>query len=90
LTLPTAESRGDSRFFGLSIAMPKVRAFGHFAKRMTLVARAGRILHVFYPVFPPDQSAERTLSWVRENHVLLQEDEGRRSSGNTSGRIGPG
>ena len=23
--------------------------------------------HVFYPVFPPDKSAERTLSWITES-----------------------
>jgi peroxiredoxin len=43
-------------------------------KRLTLVARAGRILHVFYPVFPPDKDAERTLSWVMENQALIRED----------------
>ncbi|MBV8898616.1 MAG: peroxiredoxin [Verrucomicrobia bacterium] len=74
-----------------ALQLPTLQVAGQvLTKRLTLVARAGRILHVFYPVFPPDQSAERTLSWVRENRVLLQEDEGRRSSGATSGRIGPG
>jgi hypothetical protein len=31
---------------------------------------------VFYPVFPPDKSAERTLSWVRENRDWLQKKGG--------------
>ena len=44
-------------------------------KRLTLVAHAGRVIHVFYPVFPPDQNAERTLSWITENQALLQEND---------------
>jgi peroxiredoxin len=34
-------------------------------KRLTLVLREGRIEHVFYPVFPPDQSAAQTIAWLR-------------------------
>ncbi len=34
-------------------------------RRLTLVLLAGRIEHVFYPVFPPDQSAAQTLTWLR-------------------------
>src|SRR6266545_4768065 len=32
-------------------------------KRHTLVIGRGRIEHVFYPVFPPDQDASRVLFW---------------------------
>jgi peroxiredoxin len=35
-------------------------------RRLTLVARAGRIANVFYPVFPPDRSAEQVLAWLRK------------------------
>lgn len=35
-------------------------------KRLTLVLRAGRISHVFYPVFPPDTHAAEVLAWLRE------------------------
>jgi peroxiredoxin len=34
-------------------------------RRLTLVLQAGRIEHVFYPVFPPDQSAADTIAWLR-------------------------
>jgi len=37
-------------------------------KRLTLVVQRGRIGHVFYPVFPPDQSANEALRWLREHH----------------------
>jgi peroxiredoxin len=35
-------------------------------RRLTLVVRAGRVEHVFYPVFPPDRHAEEVLAWLRE------------------------
>jgi peroxiredoxin len=40
-------------------------------RRLTLVLLAGRIEHVFYPVFPPDQSAAHTIAWLRA-HPLPQ------------------
>jgi peroxiredoxin len=38
-------------------------------KRLTLVVRAGRIVKVFYPVFPPDANAEAVLTWIRSGSV---------------------
>jgi peroxiredoxin len=34
-------------------------------RRLTLIVKAGRIEHVFYPVFPPDTHAEEVLAWLR-------------------------
>jgi peroxiredoxin len=33
-------------------------------ERLTFVAKAGKIARVFYPVFPPDRSAETVLAWL--------------------------
>jgi peroxiredoxin len=33
-------------------------------KRLALVAEAGRIVKVFYPVFPPDENAAEVLAWL--------------------------
>jgi peroxiredoxin len=33
-------------------------------KRLTLVIDGGRIAHVFYPVFPPDQNAAAVVAWL--------------------------
>jgi len=33
-------------------------------KRMALVIRDGKIEHVFYPVFPPDQNASDVIAWL--------------------------
>jgi peroxiredoxin len=36
-------------------------------KRITLIIRGHRIEHVFYPVFPPDESASAVLHWLDAN-----------------------
>ena len=36
-------------------------------KRLTLVIRNGIIETVFYPVFPPDESAEQVVRWLRSH-----------------------
>jgi peroxiredoxin len=33
-------------------------------RRLTLIAEAGRIVKVFYPVFPPDRDAAEVLAWL--------------------------
>jgi peroxiredoxin len=33
-------------------------------KRFTLVIDSGSVTHVFYPVFPPDQSAKAVIGWL--------------------------
>ncbi len=34
-------------------------------KRLTLIVENGRIVKVFYPVFPPDRNAEEVIAWLR-------------------------
>jgi peroxiredoxin len=36
-------------------------------KRMAWVIDDGAIAHVFYPVFPPDKSAEEVVKWLQES-----------------------
>jgi peroxiredoxin len=36
-------------------------------KRLTLVVRDGAIEHVFYPVFPPNESAAQVMTWLAEH-----------------------
>ena len=38
----------------------------NYLKRLTLVISDGRIEHVFYPIFPPDEHASEVLEWVQE------------------------
>ena len=37
-----------------------------FIKRLTLIAEAGKIIKVFYPVFPPDKNAEDVINWLKQ------------------------
>lgn len=39
-------------------------------KRLTLMVRGGRIEHVFYPVFPPNESADQVLHWLRSHPIF--------------------
>ena len=34
-------------------------------KRLALIAEHGRIVKVFYPVFPPDRNAQDVVDWLR-------------------------
>ena len=36
-------------------------------RRLTLIARAGRIEKAFYPVFPPDRNAADVVAWLSES-----------------------
>jgi peroxiredoxin len=33
-------------------------------KRLTFVAEQGRIVKIFYPVFPPDRNADEVIAWL--------------------------
>jgi peroxiredoxin len=37
--------------------------------RLSLILDKETIVHVFYPIFPPDKNAEIVLQWIRENRV---------------------
>ena len=36
-------------------------------KRLTLILRDGKIEEVFYPVFPPNESAQQALHWLKKH-----------------------
>jgi peroxiredoxin len=38
-------------------------------KRLTIIARHGRIEKVFYPVFPPDTHADVVIAWLKKHPV---------------------
>jgi peroxiredoxin len=38
-------------------------------KRLTMILRGGRIEHVFYPVFPPNESADQVIFWLAAHPV---------------------
>jgi peroxiredoxin len=54
--------------FASALQLPTFEVAGMvLLKRLTLILRDGVIEHVFYPVFPPDKSAEQVIAWLSEN-----------------------
>jgi peroxiredoxin len=61
----------DAHFdFTDALRLPTFEAGGmRLIKRLTLIVRDERIQHVFYPVFPPNESAAEVLDWL-ERHPI--------------------
>ena len=61
----------DARFaLTDALRLPTFEADGmRLIKRLTLIVRAQRIEHVFYPVFPPDESAAQVIDWLERHPV---------------------
>jgi len=56
------------RELGSALRLPTFTAGGEVLyRRVTLIIDAGRIVHVRFPVFPPDTDAGDTLAWLRSN-----------------------
>jgi peroxiredoxin len=48
-----------------ALRLPSFEAAGmRLYRRLTFIARAGRIVKVFYPVFPPQRNASDVLAWL--------------------------
>jgi peroxiredoxin len=53
-----------------ALRLPTFDADGmRLLKRLTIVIRNGRIEQVFYPVFPPNESAAQVLSWLKQHPI---------------------
>jgi peroxiredoxin len=53
-----------------SLRLPTFEVDGmRLVKRLTMIVRSGRIEHFLYPVFPPNESADEVLRWVRSNPI---------------------
>jgi peroxiredoxin len=65
------EVLSDSEFkFCDLLRLPTFVAGGmRLVKRLTLVIRDGAIETVFYPVFPPNESAGQVLGWLEQNPI---------------------
>ena len=49
----------------MAARLPVFEAGGQvLLRRLTLVIDDGLVSRVFYPVFPPDQSARQVLAWL--------------------------
>jgi peroxiredoxin len=71
----------DSEFrLAEELRLPTFEANGTlYYRRLTLIAEAGRISKVFYPVFPPQGNAAKVIDWLRLRRSA-QLDRGRGSA----------
>jgi len=66
LHLPFAILSDDELKLANALRLPTFEVHGMtLLKRLTLVIDEDRITHVFYPVFPPDKSAEEVVTWLQ-------------------------
>lgn len=53
--------------FADDLGLPSFEADGRrYYRRLTFIARGGRIEKVFYPVFPPQENATDVVAWLRQ------------------------
>ena len=65
LHLPFALLSDETLQFARALNLPTFVTSGMtLLKRMAMVVDDGVITHVFYPVFPPDKSAEEVVQWL--------------------------
>lgn len=68
LHLPFPLLSDEALEFATALNLPTFRAANMtLMKRLTLIVNNGRIEHLFYPVFPPDQNADQVIAWLKEN-----------------------
>jgi peroxiredoxin len=66
LGLPHAVAADPALRLADALELPTFEFHGRrLYRRLTLVAEGGRIVKVFYPVFPPDQNAAEVVAWLR-------------------------
>ena len=68
LHLPFEILSDEKLEFTKALRLPTFEVDGmKLIKRITLIARDGTIVKVFYPVFPSDKNAEEVVSWLRSS-----------------------
>ena len=76
LRLPFALLSDAELAFARALGLPTFEVEGMvLLKRLTLVIDDGQIEKVFYPVFPPDKSAEEVVGWLERRDVERVGDE---------------
>ncbi len=67
LHLPFDVLSDEGLLFTPALRLPVFEACGmRLIKRLTLIVKDNTIEHVFYPVFPPDESASQVVHWLRD------------------------
>ena len=67
LNVPFEVLSDERMAFTHALKLPTFAAGGMtLMKRLTIVARHGRIEHVFYPIFPPNTHADEVIAWLKQ------------------------
>jgi peroxiredoxin len=67
LHLPFALLSDEMLKLAVALDLPTFRiADMVLLRRLTMIIDDGIITHVFYPVFPPDQSAAAVIAWLQD------------------------
>ena len=70
LHLPFELLSDSSLQFANALNLPTFEIEGmRLIKRVTLIARNGKIVKHFYPVFPSDKNAEDVVAWLQSNRT---------------------
>ena len=79
LHLPFELLSDEKLAFARALELPTFEVDGmKLIRRITLIARDGAIVKVFYPVFPPDKNASDVLDWLtaaRDDELRVVSDE---------------
>ena len=68
LNVPFEVLSDERMAFTHALKLPTFAAGGMtLMKRLTIVARHGRIEHVFYPIFPPNTHADEVIAWLKQH-----------------------
>jgi peroxiredoxin len=70
LHLPFGLLSDKALAFAAALNLPTFEVEGKtLIRRITLIIQDGRIVQVFYPVFPPDRNAVDVLDWLHQHPV---------------------
>jgi len=68
LHLPFELLSDSDLYFAKTLKLPMFEIAGkQLIKRVTLIAEDGKIVKVFYPIFPPDKNADEVIGWLQNS-----------------------
>ena len=77
LHLPFPILSDERLTFADALRLPTFETNGmRLLKRLTMVIDEGSIIHVFHPVFPPDQNAADVIEWISHHPHTVGDREG--------------
>lgn len=74
INLPYELLSDEKLEFQRALELPTIEWEGKtLVKRLTLAVEEGKIVKVWYPVFPPDRSAAEVVEWLEERNGKVKD-----------------